>query len=277
MMDWSLGVCTWVFGNIPLVEVATGLARLGFDGVELLGDFERYPAIETRWLLQQRGLSVLSLTPLNVDLAHPDSKVREQALDYYRALLDYAAELGAGIVACHGQVGRVRPIASQEDEEQWLCEGIAQIADRAEQMGLRVAIEVLNRYESHLVNTAAQAKALVETIGSPVLGILLDTYHMNIEEMDLSRAIRLAGDRLWLFHVADSNRRAAGRGHIPFLSLIRALDEVGYRGPIVVECTAPGPDPFTPIKGPKWEELVWDEVATSIRYLRELIRVAQEK
>lgn len=272
-MKRPLGVCTWVFGNIPLAEVATRLVRLGCAGVELLGDFKRYPSAETQRLLQHHGLSIFSLTPLNVDLAHPDPKVRSEALDYYWTLLDYAAELGAKVVACHGLVGRVRPIASQQEEERWFCEGIAQIAERAEQMGLLVAIEALNRYESHLVNNAAQARALVEAVGSPALGILLDTYHMNIEEADFPSAIRLAGDKLFLFHVADSNRRAVGRGHIPFLCLLRTLDEIRYQGPIVVECMAPGPDPFMPIKGPGWEDLVWDEVAVSIKCLKKLAEV----
>ena len=126
----------------------------------------------------------------------------------------------------------------------------------------------LNRYESHLVNTVAQALAVVEVADSPALGVLLDTYHMNIEEADLPGAIREAGSRLLLFHVADSNRRAPGRGHIPFPELLAALEGIGYRGPLIVECTAPGPDPFTPIKGPGWEEAIWDEVRRSLGVLR---------
>ncbi|HIP99164.1 TPA: sugar phosphate isomerase/epimerase, partial [Candidatus Bipolaricaulota bacterium] len=128
--------------------------------------------------------------------------------------------------------------------------------------------EALNRYESHLVNTAAQALAVVEEVGSPALGVLLDTYHMNIEEADLPGAIHLVGGRLQLVHVADSNRRAPGRGHIPFRELLAALEGIGYRGPLIVECTAPGPDPFTPVKGPGWEEAVWEEVRRSLEVLR---------
>jgi len=267
-MSWKLGACTWIFGDSRLEEVAGGLARLGYDGVELLGDPQRYPGQEVRRVLADHGLEVFSLTPLDVDLAHPDPRVRKKALDYHLCLLDYAAQVGAPQVACHGQVGRVRPLATQQEEEGWFSEGIAKIADRAEQMGLRVAIEVLNRYESHLLNTAAQAKALVEGIGSPALGILLDTYHMNIEEADLPQAIREVGEWLFLFHVADSNRRAPGRGHIPFRQVLSALDEIGYSGPVIVECTAPGPDPFTPMKGPGWEEAVWDEVEAAITYLQ---------
>lgn len=267
-MAWKLGACTWIFGDTPLKEVARGLSRLGYDGVELLGDPSRYPPQKVKRLLAGHGLSVFSLTPLDVDLAHPDPGVRGRALDYYLELLEYGAELGAGVVACHGRVGRVRPIASQAEEERLFVEGAARLAARAEGVGLRLALEPLNRYESHLVNTVAQALAIVEVADSPALGVLLDTYHMNIEEADLPGAIREAGSRLLLFHVADSNRRAPGRGHIPFPELLAALEGIGYRGPLIVECTAPGPDPFTPIKGPGWEEAIWDEVRRSLGVLR---------
>jgi len=101
-------------------------------------------------------------------------------------------------------------------------------------------------------------------------GILLDTYHINIEEDDLAGAIRTAGDRLFLFHVVDSNRRAIGRGHIPFSDVLRELAQTDYSGPIVVECTAPGPDPFTTMKDPGWYEQTVDEVQKSIREIRRL-------
>ena len=268
-MPWKLGACTWIFGDTSLEGVARGLSSLGYDGVELLGDPERYPPQEARRILADQGLEVFSLTPLDVDLAHPDPRVRQQARDYYLGLLDYAAELGAKVVSCHGKVGRIRPLATQAEEEGWFKREVAKIAERAQELSLKLALEVLNRYESHLVNTAAQALAIVEEVGSPALGLLLDTYHMNIEEADLPGAIIRVGSRLLLFHVADSNRRAPGRGHIPFAEVLAVLEEIGYRGPLIVECTAPGPDPFTPVKGPGWEKAVWDEVHHSLKDLRQ--------
>jgi len=267
-MVWKLGACTWIFGDLALAEVAGGLSSLGYDGVELLGDPERYPPQEARRILADHGLEVFSLTPLDVDLAHPDPRVRRQALDYYQRLLDYAAELGVGTVSCHGKVGRVRPISSQSEEEKLFMEALSVLAKKAEELGLRLALEALNRYESHLVNTCSQALRILEEVGLPALGVLLDTYHMNIEERDLPGAIRAAGKKLFLFHVADSNRQAPGRGHIPFDQALAALDDIGYSGPIIVECTAPGPDPFTPVKGLGWQEALWDEVRAAVSFLR---------
>ena len=128
-------------------------------------------------------------------------------------------------------------------------EAVRQIADRARQLELRLVIEVLNRYEAHLVTTSAEAVDFVNDVGAENVGILLDAYHMNIEEADPAGAIRQAGNRLWLYHAADSNRQGIGRGHTDFFGQLAALSDIGYQGPIILECTAPGPDPFTAIKG----------------------------
>ena len=121
---------------------------------------------------------------------------------------------------------------------------------------------------SHLLNTAAQALEFVEAVGQSNVGILLDAYHMNIEEADPATAILDAGDRLFLFHAADSNRQAVGRGHTDFLALLRALRRSGYNGDVIVECTAVGPDPFTPIKGNGWRDEVRQHTTESLRLLR---------
>jgi sugar phosphate isomerase/epimerase len=203
-----------------------------------------------------------------VDLAHPGAAIRAEALDYYLRLLDFAAAVGAPMVCCHGAVGRVRPLADLAEEVGHLRVGVQRIAVRAASLGLGVAMEVLNRYESHLLNTAAQAGAFVEAVGEPNVGILLDAYHMNIEEADPAVAVHDAGDRLFLFHAADSNRQAVGRGNTDFLALWRALRRNGYLGDLIVECTASGPDPFTPVKSGAWRDEVRAYAAESLQLLR---------
>ena len=112
-------------------------------------------------------------------------------------------------------------------------------------------------------------------IDASVVGLLLDTHHMNIEGENLVSAVRTASDRLSLFDVADSNRRAVGRWHIPFLESLRELDKTRYSNPFIVECTTAGQDPFTTMKGPGWYEQTVDEEQESIRELRRLEAVAQ--
>jgi len=268
------GVCNWIFGDEDLAATAAFLAQAGFDGLELKGDLQLYRPADVVDVLGEHGLAVLSLTPEDVDLAHPEPRVRKEALDYYLRLLDFAAAVGAPVVSCHGAVGRVRALAAIEEEYAYLLAGVQRIAARAAELNLRLAMEVLNRYESHLLNTAAQAVqfvadvADVADVSAPNVGILLDAYHMNIEEADPAAAILDAGEHLFLFHVADSNRQAVGRGHTDFLALMGALRRVGYAGDIVIECTAAGPDPFTPVKGPGWRDQVRHYAAESLTTLR---------
>ncbi len=107
------GVCTWIFGDEPLEETCIRLAAQGYDGVELPGDLGHYQPAVVRSILSAHGLAVLSITPANEDLAHPDRTVRGQALDYYLRLLDFAVAVGSPIASCHGAVGRVRAIARE--------------------------------------------------------------------------------------------------------------------------------------------------------------------
>ena len=244
----KLGVCTWMFGEMPLSEIARRLEKLGFKAVELVGDPDLYQPEEAAQILADHGLTVLSLTPMDVDLAHPDPAIRAEAVDYYLRLLDFGAAIGGPLVSCHGDVGRIRAITSQEEERALFVEAVREVAARARALDLRIVIEVLNRYESHLVNNASEALAFVNDVGADNVGILLDAYHMNIEESDPAGALRTAADRLWLYHAADSNRQAIGRGHTDFGAQMAALEEINFGGPTILECTPPGPDPFRSIK-----------------------------
>jgi D-psicose/D-tagatose/L-ribulose 3-epimerase len=249
-MKIDLGVCTWTFGDLPLDEIARRVQGLGFDGVELVGDPLLYTAKQAGEILASYGLKVFSLTPANVDLAHPDDALRQEAVDYYLQLLDFAAELDRPLVSCHGYVGRVRAVSTVEEEWRLFAQAVRHIAERARALELSLVMEVLNRYEAHLVNTASEALAFVDEVGADNVGVLLDAYHMNIEESEPAAALRQAGSRLGLYHAADSNRQGIGRGHTDFVAQIAALEDIGYDGPVILECTAPGPDPFTAIKGP---------------------------
>lgn len=245
---------------MPLSEIARRLEVLGYDGVELLGDLSLYRADDAARILADHNLEVFSLTPENVDLAHPDPAIRGEAVDYYLRLLDFAAAFGgpSPVVSCHGYVGRIRAISSQAEEWKVFVDAVRQIADRAEALGLRIVMEVLNRYEAHLLNSGAEALEFVADVGADNVDILLDAYHMNIEEASPAKALWQVGARLGLYHAADSNRQALGRGHTDFRAQLSALDDIGYGGPIIMECTPPGPDPFTSIKDEN--SLSWLEI-----------------
>ena len=134
--------------------------------------------------------------------------------------------------------GVFRASLGDRDKEQcWEnCVGSMREAIKvAEDCGVLFSIEVLNRFEHFLINTSEQAVQFVEQVGSPNLKILLDTYHMNIEEDSFSDAIVGAGDKLGLFHIGENNRRPPGCGHIPWDEVVGALKKIDYQGDTVME------------------------------------------
>ncbi len=265
------GACTWIFGDEPLEKTARRCAAIGLDGVELLGDV-LLDARATRRILQDHNLAVLSLTPANVDLCHPDNSIRNAARDYYARLVEFAAEIGAPMLGCHGFVGRVRAVSDLAAEWNLMRDAVCEIAERAARANLRVAVELLNRYEAHLLNTVDDGLRFVREVGAANVGLLLDAYHMNIEEADLPRAINQAGKHLFLFHAADSNRQAVGDGHSDFRAIANTLRAIDYRGDVIFECTARGPDPFRADKGAGTAERVEEFARVSLARMKELLQ-----
>lgn len=265
----KFGVCTWTFGNQPLDKTAVALAEIGIDGVELLGDLSLYSAQEAAQVLGDHGLEVFSLTPANVDISHPDATVRRAAVDYYRQLIDFAAELAQPLVSCHGLVGRIAPVSTMTEENALLIESVGMIGEYARQNSVNLVFEVLNRYETHQINTHAEAIALLEQLNLSNVGVLLDAYHMNIEEADPAVALQITGNRLWLYHAADSNRAGVGHGHTDFAAQLHALNAINYDGLIIFECTAPGPNPFTPEKHDGWRDTLKIYIQDSLVWFKQ--------
>jgi len=240
-----LGACTWIY-EAPLEEALARIAAAGCDGVELLGEPEMWTPDAVRRLLARTGLAPVALTAsckvpqTRRDLAHPDPAIRAEAVAYLVGCLRFAAAIGAPVVQMlpSGE-SRLAPISTREQEWRWSVEGMRAAGQEAERLGVRIAIEPLNRYEAYLVTTTAQALAYLRDVGSPQVGMTLDLFHANIEEPDIPAAIRAAGSWLWHVHVADSNRRGLGGGHLDLFPITVALREIGYSGAVVLEIAPP--------------------------------------
>jgi sugar phosphate isomerase/epimerase len=135
-------------------------------------------------------------------------------------------------------VGKVVPDGTEEEEWGWVVDATRECFSHAKKVGVRIAVEPLNRFETYLFNRGAQALALADAV-SPECGVCLDTYHLHMEEFDVHDAIRQAGKRLYDFHVADNNRFAAGLGTIDWPKIVATLKEVGYDGALTNEFVAP--------------------------------------
>jgi sugar phosphate isomerase/epimerase len=213
----------------------------GFDGLELR-DAAR-PGLEA-----VRGAAPTVCPELPGWLGDFDSARRRAALEALRRQLDGIAALGGrGVItpAAWGMFTRRlppfdEPPRTAEQDREVLLEGLAELGEHAEQTGVVLLLEPLNRYEDHMVNTVAAAAGLVRAAGSPGVRILADTYHMNIEEEDACAALRSAGDLLGAVHASDSNRHQPGTGHVPFGAIVATLREMRFDGVLSVECRVRG-------------------------------------
>jgi sugar phosphate isomerase/epimerase len=270
-----IAACEWIFGGRPAADVIAFLAGAGCDGVELAGDPARSDATELPGLLEAAGLRATGITALcrwpteDRDLAHPDAGARRRAVEYYRGCVDLAAAVGAPVVGLIPvAVGRVSALATGE----WdlAVTGTREVARYAAEHGVQVGVEAINRYESYLLPTAERALAFAGDVGEPNVGVVLDLFHMNVEEADPAAAVAGAADRLLALHVADSNRRGPGRGHADIAGPVRAALAAGFTGPLVLECTAPGPDPFNADKGAAAMRVLDEDIRDAVGSLRAL-------
>jgi sugar phosphate isomerase/epimerase len=177
-------------------------------------------------------------------LCSPHPERCAQAVQRLKAHIRLGKQLGAPVI-----IGGVRGKLTGTDAEKAIQRGQAVAAIRecaafADELGVQLLLEAINRYEANFICSVDEGLAVLEEVGAPRLKLLLDTFHMNIEETDIGMAIRRAGDRLGYVHFADSNRNAPGSGHIDFAHLLAVLASIGYRGMISAEIL-PLPDDLT--------------------------------
>lgn len=265
-------VCQWIYGGLSIREIMKRLAGWGYDGIELAGECREIGTEELHKLLKMHELETTCICPApdeSGDLSNFKEAVRKKTINSAKHRLNFAQQIGASfIIIIPSQIGKIQTLKNFDDEWKWAVESVQELAKHAEQVNVSIAIEVLNRYEARLINTVDQALKFIQQINSDKVKILLDTYHMNIEERDPVDAIRNAGKNLIHLHVADNNRQGIGRGQINFLPIMRTLKQIDYNNTIGIETTAPGPNPFQAIKDKNSEKFVDMYLKESINMLR---------
>jgi len=222
----------------PIEVTLERLHRFGYDGIEISGEPARYDTDEVRRLMDRYQLECWGSVTMMFegrDLVHPDDTIRRESVQYIKDSLDMTKRLG-GRVFCivPSTVGKTRPLASIAQEWAWAVEGLKEVTEYAGELGIVPGIEPLNRFETYFINRHDQALLLCEEVGNN-LGVVLDAFHINIEEADPVQAIRNVGSKLVDFHVADNNRRPAGKGHFDWARIVGALREIGYEGHLTAE------------------------------------------
>jgi D-psicose/D-tagatose/L-ribulose 3-epimerase len=244
-----VGVCTWIWVS-PYTDDDAHLVghakELGANVLELcIEDTSRVTpeAVLAAAEGTEMAFSLCGAFGPERDVSHENPKIRRLGLDYIEFLVDLAAGIGAPTVVgpMYSAVGKARMLSAEEREQQraWAVESLKHAADYAARKGVRLAVEPLNRFETDLVNTAEQALELCDRIGYDNVGLLLDTFHMNIEEKSVPDAIRLAGDRLFHVHACENDRGTPGTGHVPWPDVFRALHDIDYTGMLVTESFTP--------------------------------------
>ena len=234
------------------------IAAWGYDGVELaIRDPNLIDVAGIQAVLGKHGLTVPAIGTgqawgeEGLSFPDPDPAVRAAAIQRVEDHVPVAAhfdkacgERGRTVIIIGLLRGIVRPGVSQAQALAWVVEALQECSRAAAPHGVRLALEPINRYETTLINNVADGLDLIERVGADNFGLLLDTFHMNIEDASIEESIRAAGDRIFRFHVADSNRWYPGAGHIDFRSVLDALFETGYDGFVSGEFM-PEPDPDT--------------------------------
>ena len=233
-----------------LAQNIADIAAMGYDGVELaIRDPKLVDVDALEALTREHGLRVPAIgtgqawNEEKLSFTDPDESVRRAAVERIKSHMPLAARFNAVIII--GLVrGIIKPGITHEQGMAWVCEALQECSAAAKPFGVRLALEPINRYETTLVNSVAQGMALIDRVGADNFGLLLDTFHMNIEEPDILQSISTCGDRIFHFHVADSNRWYPGAGHLDFSGILSRLQSTGYDGFVSGEFM-PLPDPLT--------------------------------
>ncbi len=242
----NFGVNTWVWTSPLTTEelerLAPIVAGMGFDWLEVpLEGLDDLDTIIGAEILKAHDLevSVCAAMGPDRDLIHGDEAIRENGMSYLRASVDEAETLGATnlVGPLYSAVGRTWKATPEEHARDMdlLVKQLKSLADYAGSHGVTLCLEPLNRFETSFINLAEQAIEVVDRVDHPACQIMLDTFHMNIEEKSLGDAIRLVGPRLRQLHACENDRGAPGSGNVNWTDVAQGLKDISYDGPVVIE------------------------------------------
>ena len=242
----QIGVNAWVWtspvNTVEFGRLAPMVKRMGFDliefGVESTTDLD-YATASDIARANGLGVSVCAAMGPDRDLIHADESIRKNGMEYVRHCIDAAKTVGAPNVIgpLYSAVGRTWQSTGDERKRDTdlLVRQLKDLSNYAADRGVGLAVEPLNRFETSFMNLASQAIEVVDRVDHPSCGILLDTFHMNIEERSIGDAIRAAGKRVRQIHTCENDRGAPGSGHVPWQEVANACRDIGFTGPYVIE------------------------------------------
>lgn len=231
---WTASFGTEHLRLLPLIKEA------GFDAVEVaIFRPKEFPSAALRLKAAEYGLevTVCSVIPNGFSMLSADGEVRSATKAYVEEVLHTTADIGAKIVAgpLYAPVGELPGRRRTPDEWLRAVEIYQSLAETLESTGISIAIEPLNRFETFFLNTAEDAVRFCDEIGHPNVGLLLDTFHANIEEKSIPDAFRRAARHLKHVHTSENDRGIPGTGHVDWPGVFQELRAINYRGHLTIE------------------------------------------
>ena len=250
----------WSADYIPYVKK---VAKLGFDILEIgaapLPDLTKNEIFALRDCAKDCGITITCGYGPSAEhnIGSDDPEIVKNAADWYSRLFEVMGELDSHLVG--GALYSYWPVnfscMNKSEDLKRSIEGVSKLAPIAAQYDINLGMEVLNRFENYLLNTAEEGVAFVKAVNAPNVKVMLDTFHMNIEEDSISAAIRTAGSLLGHFHTGECNRKVPGKGRTPWREIGEALREIGYDGTVVME-------PFVRMGGEVGRDIsVWRDIS----------------
>ncbi len=235
-----------------LVDGIKRAKELGYDGVEIaIRDPRTVKVDDIKKIADENQINIVAIgtgqayNQEGLYMTSPKEGIRKKTVERLKMQVDFASYFGAHLII--GLIrGSIEDIPYEEGVKLFI-EGLKDVGEYAKEKGIKVVIEPINRYELNFINCVDDALPILDKVGMSNVGLLLDTFHMNIEEPIIEESIKKAGEKILHFHVADSNRWPPGYGHLDFESIISTLFSVGYKGYISGEML-PKPTPYESMK-----------------------------
>jgi D-psicose/D-tagatose/L-ribulose 3-epimerase len=271
MLLWATHVSTEHYPIFAKLKAA------GYDGVELPlfeGDAAHYQGIARE--LKDQGLvcsSAVTVATEDANPISPDAAIRKKAVERLGWAAEMAAAAGGGLLCgpYHSPLAVFSGQGPTADEKKRAADVLRQAADEAQKLKVKLAIEYLNRFECYFLTTAADAKALVQSVNHPNFKMMYDTFHANIEEKAIGPTIQSIAGSFIHVHISENDRGTPGTGQVHWDETFRALRQVNYDGWLVIESFSralPGLAAATKV----WRDLFpsMEEVYTQgLRFLKE--------
>ena len=243
-MKFGVNTFVWVSPctTKAIKDLAPSVKSMGFDILEI--SVENPDLIDVKVakeILTENQLDGIICGAFGPDrnICSDDPTIRENARKYILWLIDAAAQIGSETVCgpMYSSVGKDHVEESNERQDEWLraVSGIKEMAEYAQVKGIRLALEPLNRFETDMINVVSQGLKFIDETGMKNVGFHLDTFHMHLEEKNSADAIRNAGNKIFHFHACENDRGVPGTGQVRWNEIAKALKEVNYQGPVVIE------------------------------------------